>query len=307
MKKVIWLSRVLKTYAVLTAFGMLLVVLMGAIVTKTGSQDGCGTSWPLCYGEVIPDVSKQETAIEFSHRVVSGLLGIMVIVLAILALKRMPDRKETKPLAFLAVFFIVLQGLLGGAAVIWQQSSFVLALHFGFSLIAFASVLLLALLTFEHDHDIVTVRPRLSPLFKIQIYAVTVYTYLVVYTGALVRHTGSSLGCRDWPLCNGQWIPPLWTPAGIQFIHRVAAALIFIWIAILFVLAYKKYASEKAVVVTLFFALLFVFLQALSGALSIWTRLAIPVTLMHSLFVTLLFGALCYLWMLAARAIEKRA
>ena len=48
----------------------------------------------------------------------------------------------------MAIFFLVLQALIGAAQVKWGQGDFILALHFGISLISFASVLLLTLLSF---------------------------------------------------------------------------------------------------------------------------------------------------------------
>src|SRR2546422_920863 len=53
-------------------------------------------------------------------------------------------------------------------------------------------------------------------------------TYLLVVLGAVVRITGSGLGCGEhWPLCNGHLFPPL-DDIGtvIEWSHRLAAALV---------------------------------------------------------------------------------
>jgi len=51
------------------------------------------------------------------------------------------------------------------------------------------------------------------------------FTYLLVILGAIVRITGSGLGCGEhWPLCNGKLLPPLDLPTMIEYGHRLAAA-----------------------------------------------------------------------------------
>ncbi|WP_181833053.1 COX15/CtaA family protein [Bacillus taeanensis] len=296
------MNKLLKIYAVLTTLGMFLIVLMGAIVTKTDSGEGCGNSWPLCYGEILPSQPKLETMIEYSHRVVSALLGLMVIILAIWTWRKLKSVRETKLLAFLSVFLIVFQGLLGAAAVIWGQSSFVLALHFGISLLSLASVFLLTLLIFEKERYGRAFTPAIPKQWRKQIYALSVYIYIVVYTGALVRHTKSSLACSAWPICNNnEWIPSLTSHAGIQFIHRIAAGLIFIWLLWLFIKSLRA-NLHRVIALSFKWSLAFVAFQVISGAAAVLSRLNLFIALAHGFFIACLFCILSYLLMLAVRS-----
>lgn len=68
-------------FAQFLLFYTLLVILWGAWVRISHSGDGCGDTWPLCKGQLIPDAQQKKTWIEFSHRITSGLFGILVIFL----------------------------------------------------------------------------------------------------------------------------------------------------------------------------------------------------------------------------------
>src|SRR5262252_7051916 len=62
------------------AVGMFVVLVMGATVTTTGSAEGCGRDWPLCNGKFVPDFALA-AAIEFSHRAVTGVEGVLIVAL----------------------------------------------------------------------------------------------------------------------------------------------------------------------------------------------------------------------------------
>ncbi|PWA13377.1 heme A synthase [Pueribacillus theae] len=296
------MNKLLKVYAAVTTLGMFVILLMGAIVTTTDSGDGCGNSWPLCYGKLLPTQPEVETIIEYSHRVVSGLLGIMVIMLAIWTWKKLGHLRETKWLAFFSVFLIAFQGLLGAAAVIWGQSSAVLALHFGISLLSLASVFLLTLLVFEDDRlgkEYVVEMPK---TFRTQLYVFAIFLYIAIYSGAFVRHTKASLACSSWPVCGAtEWIPPLNSLAGVHFIHRILAFVVFIWLLYMFIRAAKEFKNEKVIFYSFLFAFLFVIFQVFSGALIIFSKLNLFITLAHGFFISCLFVVISYLLLIATR------
>ncbi len=292
----------LKWFAVAATIGMLLIMLGGALVTKTDSGMGCGRHWPGCNGQLIPDEITPEVLIEFSHRAVTGAVGILIVVLAVWSWKAIGHVRETKFLASMAVFFLILQALIGAAQVKWGQGDFILALHFGISLISFAAVLLLTLLIFEVDKKFDADRLKVGRKLRFHTIGITVYSYLVIYTGALVRHTESSLACADWPLCrNDRFELPSNLNEWVQMGHRTAAALIVLWIAYIAIHAYRHYRDQKVLVWGWSIALALVLAQAFTGMLSIFTRLDLIVALFHSLFVTLLFGLLTYMILLLSR------
>ena len=58
------------------------------------------------------------------------------------------------------------------------------------------------------------------------------FTYLLIILGAIVRITGSGMGCGEhWPLCNGRLLPPLDVPTMIEYGHRLAAAAVSVLVA----------------------------------------------------------------------------
>src|SRR5690625_3858343 len=303
--------RTIKWLSVVSTIGMVFILLGGALVTKTDSGAGCGTSWPLCNGQFIPSEITPELVIELSHRLVSSVIGITVLSLAVLSWVFIGHIREVKFLSFLSVFFLVFQGLLGAAAVMWGQSDFVLAAHFGISLISFATVFLLMLLIFEIDTKFDTSSLYIKKTDRIHIYILTAFTIIVVYTGALVRHVNANLVCRDWPFCNNvspfafneytfhQWV---------QMGHRLLAGILFIWTISLMIKLFKNYKNTRVVVWGWGIATSLISLQVAFGAFIIFTNLNIWIALFHALFISLYFGVLSYFILLSYRSyVEETA
>ncbi|WP_019416077.1 heme A synthase [Paenisporosarcina sp. TG20] len=296
-------SKYLKWFAVAATIGMLLILIGGALVTKTESGMGCGRSWPGCNGQLIPDEITKEVLIEFSHRLVTGSVGFLILILTIWSWKTMGHIRETKFLAIMAMFFLILQALIGAAQVLWGQGDFILALHFGISLLSFASVLLLTLLIFEVDRKFDSDKLRIGSKLKWHTVGVAIYSYIVVYTGALVRHTDSGLICADWPMCrNGAFSLPSNIYEWIQMGHRTAAALIFIWIAFIAWHAFKEYKDQRVLYYGWITAFIIVTLQVISGMIVVLTQLNLYFALLHSLLIALLFGLICYMVLLLFRS-----
>jgi heme a synthase len=104
-----------------------------------------------------------------------------------------------------------------------------------------------------------------------------VCTYLLIVLGAVVRITGSGLGCGEhWPLCNGRLFPPL-DDVGtvIEWSHRLAAALVSILVvAVVVVAAWFAPGLPPGVRKTSTAAFGLLVLQVLLGAITV--KLSLP-------------------------------
>ncbi|WP_438494656.1 COX15/CtaA family protein [Paenibacillus sp. IHBB 3054] len=291
----------LKTLSYITCLTMFFALLGGAVVTKTGSGLECGHDWPLCHGKLIPAYTLG-SMIEYTHRLFSGLAGLVSLISMFAFWRYARRQKELLVYAGLTLFFVVVQGGMGALAVMRAQSAAVMALHMGFSLIAFASSLMLALGT-KRRHESRAVEEAygqgVSRGFRNLTWFTALYSYIVVYIGAYVSHTDSQGGCSGWPLCNGEWIPELSGGVGIVFVHRVAAALLFVLIALLGHLAYWKHRAWPELRALGVAAVVLCLLQVLSGAAVVHTlyneQLYIFAALAHILLIAGLFGVLCYM------------
>ena len=99
----------------LTSVGLvftIMSILAGAIVRGTGSGSGCGSSWPTCNGNIIPEFIDTPTIIEYTHRVLSGALLIVTLLVFFCSRKLSLDRVLTRIINLL-LLFVIIEALIG--------------------------------------------------------------------------------------------------------------------------------------------------------------------------------------------------
>jgi cytochrome c oxidase assembly protein subunit 15 len=281
-----------KRLAVATTVGMFLVLVLGATVTNTGSSEGCGRSWPLCHGEFIPHYAVT-TAIEFSHRMVTGIEGILIAAVSVGALIRRRGRRDVKLYVGLMVGTLFLQSGLGAAAVLWPQTPALMATHFGISLVCFASVFLLTRLLYETGDESTRPAPRpASPLpiwYRRATWGALVASICVAYLGAYMRHSNAVMACYRWPRCNGEVYPGFDGAVGVAFGHRLAALAEIVLVGTLAAFAYRRRAAEPELFRVNAAAFVLILLQAGAGGAVVLTRMALWSPLAHAGLMALLF------------------
>ena len=88
----------------------LAVILWGAYVRATVAGAGCGNHWPLCNGEVVPVAPSLKMVIEYTHRLSSGLDGVLVTVLLVWAFRVFPAGHAVRRAASLSMVFLLTEG-----------------------------------------------------------------------------------------------------------------------------------------------------------------------------------------------------
>src|SRR2546430_8118596 len=211
-----------------------LLIVLGAVVRITGSGLGCGNHWPLCNSRLFPPLDDIGTVIEWSHRLVAGLVTILVVALAAYTvwlrrrapfvnpgqLKRAPFVNPgltpgvRKPnAAFVAVGLLALQIALGAITVKLELPAWTVILHLATAMLLFATLLLVARESREGAQ-------HAAPL---HVFAVLVLAFITVLFGALTANLGAAVACSGFPLCNGQVWPQAGTLAQIHWAHRLLA------------------------------------------------------------------------------------
>lgn len=199
----------------------MLVVVLGAYVRLSDAGLGC-PDWPGCYGQLIgvPEAVDEVTAAnqafperpveaakawkEMLHRYLAGALGLIILVLAILAIKNRKDQGQQVFLPILLLFLVIGQALLGMWTVTLLLKPAVVTAHLLGGFLTLSGLLLLVLRQ-SNWFDEVQVNHRFSLRLWATIGMLVLFAQITL--GAWTSTNYAALACTDFPACQGQYWP----------------------------------------------------------------------------------------------------
>jgi cytochrome c oxidase assembly protein subunit 15 len=178
----------------------------------------------------------------------------------------------------LALFAVILQGVLGGVTVLYKLPLAVSVTHACLAQVFFCLTVTLAVVTGEGWR-----RPLpglgLGSGFPPQALATTALVFGQLVLGALMRHMKAGLAIPDFPLAFGRLVPPLVTPLiTVHFAHRVGALVV---LTAVWTLALRARQAPEPIRRPALLAAGLVVLQVVLGATIIWSQRAVVPTTTH--------------------------
>jgi heme o synthase len=276
--------------ALVTAATTFVLVIIGAIVRGTGSGMGC-PDWPLCYGQLIPPLGDTAAWIEWIHRGVAAIVGLLVLAVAFVAIRHHRNNRSVVVASIAAVVLTGAQAWLGKITVDTGNAGEWVTAHLA------AAMLLLGLLTYifiRSRYPAVMPARGASQRLTLVLAFTAVSVYALILFGAHVTATGAALVFPDWPLFRGQLVPDFSESPQLallemsHFLHRFVAAVVGLIVVVATILSWRAVrgrlggtSGSQAVLGLIAGAAALYAVQVVVGALQIWTTLASWAVALH--------------------------
>lgn len=320
-------------WALLATLLAVVVVMLGAWTRLVDAGLGC-PDWPGCYGFLSVPQSADSIALaelrfphapvdaakgwpEMIHRYFAGALGLVILGLAVFAVRRRNDAQIPLKLPLFLLAMVVLQAAFGMWTVtlkLWPQ---VVSAHL---LGGFTTLTLLFLLTLRLRKSPVILSPGQSEQLKAPrrlLVAALVAVVIQIALGAWVASNYAAVACTDLPTCQGQWWPDMDFEHGFNFFqhvgpnylggqlnnegrvaihvsHRLGALAVLVVVGAALVFLWRRTRHRElrqgAALVGLLLGL-----QLMLGLTNIWLQLPVAVAVAHNAGGAALLLSLVYL------------
>ena len=299
-------SRGFRRLALVAGTATFLLIVLGGVVRVSGSGLGCGPAgsgfhgWPLCRGDILPGLDLN-AVIEYAHRVLAVAVGLLILALAVWALRRYRRQRGIAVAAVAAVALVGAQGLLGAATVEEGLDAVLVAAHLGLAMV------LLGLLLYVWR----SARPAAAggwsggPGVRALAAAAQGALFLTILVGGYMAGTqkygrpdyqlgdGAHHACgREFPTCNGELLPFGSAPlVDVHLTHRVLMAVASVLIVALVVATFRGGAGA-GVRRMAWLAGSLLAVQLVVGALNVWLEEYELLILAHLTLATMLWAGL---------------
>lgn len=193
------------------------LLVFGATVRVHGAGLAC-PDWPLCFGEVVPELSFQ-VGLEWGHRVLASLVSFGFLTLGVLTWRLPQAWSRARGWLGFAGVVLVTQVVLGGLTVLHLLADWSVTLH-----LLTGNLFLCCLWGVA-----MRVRgPTSAEPTSLRVQALGVGLLAAWFgqmaLGGLVSSNYAGLACTEWPTCNGGvWFPTWSGIVGLQLVHRLGA------------------------------------------------------------------------------------
>lgn len=126
----------IRAFAWLSLIAQTTIIATGGAVRLTGSGLGCPT-WPTCTADSLIPTEELDyhSLIEFGNRLMTGVVGILALVLFVLVWRIRAERRDLFTLAFIVGAGVVAQAIVGGITVWTGLNPFIVGFHYVSSLV----------------------------------------------------------------------------------------------------------------------------------------------------------------------------
>lgn len=215
-----------------------IVVVVGAFVRLTDAGLGC-PDWPGCYGKATPTraagdiakavevqggthgpVSMQKAWHEMFHRYLAGMLGLLILAIAITAWVKRKTLAQSPWLATALLVLVMFQAALGMWTVTLLLKPVIVTLHL------LGGMATLALLTWLAARQLSwnSLAPAPGPAAaSLRPWAIVGLAMLIaqIALGGWVSTNYAALACIDLPTCHGEWMPKMDFRHGFQLLREL--------------------------------------------------------------------------------------